>query len=332
MDVFNTVAGHEEIRRHLASAMEGGTVSHAYLFEGIDGVGKTTMAMEFVQALLCTEPQVSHMACGHCLSCRTVKTGNHPDVKVLTKGDKASLGIGEVRSRLVYDAQIKPYQSAWKVYIIQDADTMTVEAQNALLKTLEEPPSYVLIILLANNSQKFLPTILSRVITLHFQPLPERTIASWLKDHQGLTEERASLFAGLSRGSLGTAIMLASSETFGQMREELTGHLESLRTSKPSEILKMADFFNKYKDSQDMIFSLMQVWFRDLLILILEKDEQAVLTKDKTDILKKLALEYDADEVMRLFSSVERIREALRLGAQYAFSIDCLLKSMMEEL
>ena len=100
----------------------------------------------------------------------------------------------------------------------------------------------------------------------------------------------------------------------------------------PSEILKMADFFNKYKDSQDMIFSLMQVWFRDLLILILEKDEQAVLTKDKTDILKKLALEYDADEVMRLFSSVERIREALRLGAQYAFSIDCLLKSMMEEL
>ena len=146
---------------------------------------------------------------------------------------------------------------------------------------------------------------------------------------EGVPKSRAEVIAALCRGSLGEALELATSESFAAMREELAGLLEGLHSKKPSEILGMADFFNRYKDSQDMVFSLLAIWFRDLMILKLEQGEESVLTRDRIDVLRRLAVEYDTDEVMRLFSSVEHTRDAIRLGAQYAFAIDCLLASMM---
>lgn len=329
MEVFSRVAGHEAIRRHLAAAVTGRTVSHAYLFEGIAGVGKRTMAREFAKALLCTEPQAPLQACGRCVSCRTFDSGNHPDVTWITRGAKASLGIGEIRDSLVRDIHIQPYQSDYKVYLIEEADAMTTEAQNALLKTLEEPPAYVLIILMAANSRKFLPTVLSRVITLHFQPLPEELIAAQLTTRKGLNPEQASLVASLSRGSLGTALDLVSSETFTALREELTSMLESLHGGRPSDILNHAQLFNRYKDQQETVFSLMQIWFRDLLMLKVTGDPRSVLTKDRLESLQALALDYDVDEILRAFSSVQNIQDAIRQGAQYAFAVDCLLASFL---
>ena len=252
-------------------------------------------------------------------------SGNNPDFFRITREDRSSIGINTIRDRLVRDIRIQPYQSAYKVYLIEEADTMTVEAQNALLKTLEEPPSYVLIILTANSSQVFLPTVLSRVISLRFQPLSDSLIAEQLVREGHVSAEKAAVTAALSRGSLGEARKLVSSEEFTALRDELTQNLSTISQKKPSEILQMAGLFDRYKDSKETLFSLMQIWFRDLILLKTTGQEDSVYTKDQLPALKKLAYEYTMDDLQALFSAVLEIREQIRLGAQYAFAVDCLL-------
>ncbi len=325
MSIFSNVIGHEAIQEHLQTAILQGTVSHAYLFEGMKGVGKKTLTMEFIKSLLCTEPQVDHKACGLCSSCITIASGNQPDVKWIGRGDKSTIGVRVIREELVNDIGIMPYQSTHKVYVIDEAHTMTTEAQNALLKTLEEPPSYALIILLAESSTAFLPTVLSRVIQLRFQPLSDDCIAEALIERRQLPRYHGSLIASLSQGSLGRALELASSEEFSTMRDELAQMMESLHRKRESEIFRYAELFEKYKDRQDSLLGLMLIWLRDLLIYHVTKDASKMMTQDQRETLEKISREYDMDEILRMFSVVRKTQEAVKQGAQYAFAVDCML-------
>lgn len=327
MSVFTGIAGHEAIRERLAAAINQDTISHAYLFEGIEGVGKHTMAHAFIKALLCTEPQAQHMPCGHCVSCRTLESGNHPDVSWIGREGKNSLGIRQIRERIVADVHTQPYQSAYKVYVIEDADTMTPEAQNALLKTLEEPPSYVVLILLAASSTGFLPTILSRVVTIRFQPLQNDVIVQALEERLKMDPEQGAVTAALSRGSLGYALQLATSKDFAQLRAELSEILTQLPEMRPPQILKLADFFDRYKDKQDTVFSLIKLWYRDLLMYRSTHDLEALITKDAAETIRTVSASYTTEELLRQFSHVQKAEDAIRQGAQYAFTIDWLLST-----
>ena len=329
MNVFTGVAGHEAIRERLAAALNQDTVSHAYLFEGALGVGKHTMARAFIKALLCTEPQAQHMPCGHCVSCRTLDSGNHPDVSWIGREGKNSLGIRQIRERLVADVRTQPYQSAYKVYVIEDADLMTPEAQNALLKTLEEPPSYAVIILLATTGTGFLPTVLSRVITIRFQPLPADVISQALVDRGKMSPEQAAVTAALSRGSLGYALKLAGSQAFNSLRAELNSILTELPHMDPARILSLADFFDRYKDQQDTVFSLIKLWYRDLLMYRTSRDESALITRDQVDAIRSLAAASTTEEILKQFSNVQKAEDSIRQGAQYAFTIDWLLSTFL---
>lgn len=331
MTAFPKVIGHEAIREHLQTAIIRGTVSHAYLFEGIAGVGKKTMAKEFIKALLCTEPQADHAACGRCLSCITLESGNHPDVKWITREDKSTIGVDVIRERLVQDISILPYQSAYKVYVICDAETLTPGAQNALLKTLEEPPEYALILMLSSSGTAFLPTVLSRVIRLRFQPLSLEQIMQALVERKELPKYHVSLIASLCQGSLGVALELASSEMFAAMREELAQMMEGLHRKREAEILVYAELFEKYKDRQDQLLGLMLIWLRDILIYQMTKEPAMLMTQDKKDVLEMLAGEYETDEVLHMFSAVYKTQEAIRQGAQYAFAVDYLLMRLAQK-
>ena len=329
MSVFTGVVGHEAIRERLAAALNQDTVSHAYLFEGIEGVGKHTMARAFIKALLCTEPQAQHMPCGHCVSCRTLDSGNHPDVSWIGREGKNSLGIRQIRERLVADVRTQPYQSAYKVYVIEDADLMTPEAQNALLKTLEEPPAYAVIILLATTGTGFLPTVLSRVITIRFQPLPAEVITQALADRLKMSPEQAAVTAALSRGSLGYALKLAGSQAFNTMRAELNTILAELPHMNPVQVLSLADFFDRYKDQQDTVFSLIKLWYRDLLMYRTNRDENSLITRDQAEAIRTLAAASTTGEILKQFSNVQKAEDSIRQGAQYAFTIDWLLSTFV---
>lgn len=170
MHSFSDIYGNALLLRHLQQAVAGGRVSHAYLLTGSTGSGKRLIADTFAKTLQCEESGTE--PCGHCKSCSAFDSGNHPDI-VYVRPTKKTLGVDDVREQILEDVSLKQYRYRYKIYIVEQADTMTVQAQNALLKTLEEPPAYAVFLLLAENQTAFLPTILSRTVTLHIRPLPD---------------------------------------------------------------------------------------------------------------------------------------------------------------
>lgn len=174
--------GNDELKKTLADAVRRGTLGHAYIIEGAAGIGKHALAKALAEAVLCTGGGV--LPCGKCPSCVRAAAGSHPDIIEIGRDGKASLGVDTIR-RLRADAYIMPSESERKVYIIEDADTMTAEAQNAFLLSLEEPPAYVLYLLLCRDSKALLETIRSRAPQLRMRPCERRVIESYLIDTLG---------------------------------------------------------------------------------------------------------------------------------------------------
>ena len=328
-DIFPSVVGHHEIKEHLQAALVHDTISHAYLFEGMEGIGKRTLARQFAKALLCTQPLEGHRPCGKCVSCQTITSGNHPDVIYLNAGEKASISVETIREGLVQDMSVMPYRSRFKVYIVEEAHRLTVQAQNAMLKTIEEPPEYGVILLLATNIQNFLPTILSRCVRLRFVPLPYGTIGQALTERYGVSEEKAALCAAFSQGTLGRAMELAASEEFGALRQELSRFLIELPTKKESDVLQFEDFFEQHKDQQEQIFGLLLLWFRDLLVWKEMGDERWILNRDMQSAIVDSSAIYSRGELMTILSVIGDIQDKLKRNGNYSLAVDWLLLNMV---
>ena len=159
---FGDIIGHEDIVKHFKSSIEMEKVSHAYILNGERGVGKKTLASVVAKSLQCESGEPD--PCGKCKSCLQAETGNQPDIIWVGHEKPDGISVEEIRTQIVNDISLKPYSSMYKIYIVPDAQLMNSQAQNALLKTLEEPPEYAVIMLLTNNVNKFLPTILRRCI------------------------------------------------------------------------------------------------------------------------------------------------------------------------
>ena len=197
---FENIKGQQFAKKYLSNSLKSNMISHAYMFEGPSGVGKNTLARELSRILLEME-----------------NLFNSPDY-IEIKPDGNSIKIAQVRN-MQSDILVKPYKS-YKIYVFDEALKMTVEAQNALLKTLEEPPKYAIIILITNNKESLLDTIKSRCEIIKFTPIPMAEIADYLIK-TGVDQKRASLLANFSRGSMQKAIELSESEDFYIMREEI---------------------------------------------------------------------------------------------------------------
>ena len=208
MASFRDIVGHEQIIRQLQNGIRQKKVSHAYLFCGETGSGKRLMADAFAKTLLCEAGGIE--ACGTCKSCKQAESGNQPDLRAVVR-EKASLGVSEIREQVTSDAQIKPYSSAYKVYIIDEADKLTEEAQNALLKTIEEPPEYAVFLLLATKREALLPTVLSRCVTISFYPVETGKIRKFLMEKRKLPDYVAQNAAAFSGGLIGGASLKADS-------------------------------------------------------------------------------------------------------------------------
>ena len=168
---FHEIIGHDDVVNHLQNAIQMGKISHAYIFNGEVGAGKKMLASAFAMALQCekhgTDP------CMECDSCKRALSKNHPDIITITHEKPNSIGIEDIRIQLIDDVSIKPYTGPYKIYILNEAEKLTLQAQNALLKTIEEPPAYAVILLLTSNADSLLPTISSRCVTLNLRPVKE---------------------------------------------------------------------------------------------------------------------------------------------------------------
>ncbi len=325
---FKDIIGHEMIKDHFQKAIEYHKVSHAYILSGEQGMGRKTLAKAFAMTLLCEKSDKE--PCMECHSCKQILSGNHPDVIWVTHEKPNSIGVDDIREQLNDTIQIKPYSSAYKIYLVDEAEKMTVQAQNALLKTIEEPPSYAVILLLTTNPDAFLPTILSRCVQLKLKPLKDVVVKEYLIQSLGVEESQAEIYAAFARGNLGKAIHLAESEDFKRMYDEILHMLKHLKEADISELL---DYIHKLREENLDIYScldFMQMWYRDVLMYKTTKDINLLIFKDEFSTIKSMSTVSGYEGLERILEAIDKARIRLDANVNTELVMELMLLTMKE--
>ena len=252
---FDQIVGQELVLRCLRTALEKDLLPHAYLFVGPEGVGRETTARAFFWLLLCEERK----GCGQCRSCQKYQRELHPDVEII-KPEGKSIRIEQIRAlevKLFY----RPLEAERRLILLPQAQLMTREAANALLKSLEEPPPYNLFILIADKTESLLPTIVSRCQIMRFRPLPQTTLARLLEERFQMLPEEAEGLSLLAEGSVGRALHLAEKG----LLEEISRLVLVLKEGDPVKIASLAEILAKLKDDLVLVLELILVWLRQSL-------------------------------------------------------------------
>ena len=323
MYTFEEIRGNKPLTDQLKTAAASGKVSHAYLFLGGAGAGKRLIANTFAKALQCEGEQ---KPCGHCRSCQSFDHGNHPDI-IYVRGEKKNIVVDEIREQILETVDLKPYHYAKKIYIIEKADTMNVQAQNAILKTLEEPPAHAVFLLLAERAEAFLPTILSRVVAMKIRPLSEGMVAEYLMQN-GLSEEESHILAAYAQGRIGQALELKEDEAFREMRQDILGKLEALPSMPEGEAYLMAKELEAYKNDLRFL-DIMELWYRDLLAAKSLKEEQYLIQKDKKEAVFRSAKE-PAEVLAKKAQAVRIARMRLSQNANFRLTLEVMLMDLKE--
>ena len=325
---FNDILGHEQIKEHFRNAVETGKVSHAYILSGEAGMGRKSLANAFALSLLCEKGMAE--PCMQCHACKQVLSGNHPDLIYVTHEKPASIGVDDIREQLNDTIQVRPYSSYYKIYIVDEAEKMTVQAQNALLKTIEEPPAYAVILLLTTNQDSFLPTILSRCVQLKLKPLKDTVVKEYLVQSLGEDESQADIYAAFARGNLGKAIHLAQSEEFGVMYKEM---LRLLKHIKDTDISELLDYIRKVKEENLDIrecLDFMQMWYRDILMYKTTKDINLLIFKDEFSTVKSVSTTSGYDGLEKILEAIDKARIRLDANVNTELVMELMLLTMKE--
>ncbi len=330
MGGFERVVGQEQIIEHLKNAVEYKKVSHAYIFSGEEGTGKRLLAAAFSQALQCSKE--GNRPCGECPSCIQAESGNQPDIIWVMHEKPTSIGVEDIREQVVGDIQIRPYSSPWKIYIIDEAEKMTVQAQNTLLKTIEEPPSYGVILLLTTNADAFLPTILSRCVTLHLKPVENKKIKQFLIKEIGISEEKAELCAAFAQGNVGKAVRLASSERFEEMKGHVVRIFRNIGTMELSELFSALKELEQFKTDIYDYLDLSLVWFRDVLLFKVTHDANVLVFREEVAALQKYANRSSYEGLECIITAIDKAKIRLRANVNFELAIELMLLTIKENL
>ena len=306
---FEKIRGQRFAKKYLSNSIKSNMISHAYMFEGPNGIGKNTMARELAATLLEME-----------------NLFNSPDYIEITP-DGNSIKIAQIR-KLQSDILVKPYKS-YKIYVIDEAQKMTVEAQNALLKTLEEPPKYAIIILITNNKESLLDTIKSRCEIIKFTPIPLVEVADYLTQ-TGVDKNRASLLANFSRGSMQKAIELSESEDFHIMRDEVQKYVETFLTGSMLDIMDIQSSIEKYKDNITNVLDLLVNYFRDIMMVKENVDSSMIINLDRLVFIKNMSTKITYSQLSKIIDIIEETKNKLRSNCNFNISIQVMTLNIYE--
>ena len=287
MGSFKDVVGHKDILKYISSAVENNRVSHAYILNGERGSGKKMLANLFAMTLLCETGD--NEPCGKCHSCKQAESGNHPDIIRVTHEKPNSISVDDIRTQVNNTVDIKPYQGPYKVYIIPQADMMTPQAQNAILKTIEEPPSYAVFLLLTENAETLLPTINSRCVMLKLRNIKDTLIKKYLMENLEIPDYKADMCTAFAQGNMGRAIMLANSDHFNEIREEAVQLLKHISEMELNEIVAAVKNISVYKLEITDYLDIIMIWYRDVLLYKATKEIDKVVFKDQLQSIKEQA-------------------------------------------
>ena len=293
--LFRDIRGQDSAIEFLKNSIAKNKVSHAYIFVGPSGVGKRLTAVNFAKALNCLDAKDGE-PCGVCAQCRKIDASNHPDVLIFyPEKEGSSLGVDKIRA-VTKDIGLKPYEGRKKVYILDSADSMTQEAQNALLKTLEEPPSDSVIILITENINALFSTVRSRARRIRFFPLPGAEVRRILVDNYKVDNDRAEVLSRISSGEPARAIKY-NDESFFEKRNRI---IDALRNG----TLPDSDLDGFSRPDLRLALDIMLTWYRDILIAKTGGGLQTLINVDKSDLIQDEAMKAGFDELNSTISQI----------------------------
>ena len=332
---FQRILGQDQPKRIIQNALANNSVSHAYLFYGPESIGKKLTAVEFAKALNC-EVSGPKDNCGDCPSCRKIDRGIHPDFFLL-EPEKSSRNalikveeVRELQKKLAY----LPYEAKTKVVIIDGAETMNPQAANTLLKTLEEPPSSTILILISPNPYQLLPTIISRCQGVKFHLLSSDLVRQILQqtdqfEAEGFSEKELDLRALRSMGRISRA-MEEDIEATNNYRDEILNLLEKASFKRMDVVFKWTKQWARRSDKIQPVLDEMLNLLRDLAVIKSQGKNTEILNRDILHRLKPLAEQKSAGTLIAMFDSALQTKSALMANANLQLSLDHMLIQFCE--
>lgn len=328
MASFKDIVGQEQIKEHLQGAMKAGKVSHAYIISGERFSGKEYIARIFAMALQCeagnTEP------CQVCHSCKQALSDNQPDIIYVNHEKPGSIGVDDIRTQINGDIAIKPYSSPYKIYIVNEAEKMTPQAQNALLKTLEEPPAYAVILLLTTNVNSLLQTILSRCVILHMKPVADALVKDFLMTQMQVPDYKAEVCVAFARGNIGKAKHLAASEDFEKVKEDALALLKYVHEMDITEMIAAIKKINEYKLDIDDYLDILSIWYRDALLFKATNDANHLIFKEEIQNIRKVAGRTSYEGIEEVLQALSKAKNRLNANVNFDLTMELLLLTMKE--
>ena len=333
MSRFKDIVGQEQLKEHLQNAIRLNKVSHAYIINGERSSGKEFIAKTFAMALQCENLQTDGQdmePCQECHSCKQALSGNHPDIIFITHEKPNTISVDDIRSQINGDVAIKPYSGPKKIYIMNEGEKMTVQAQNALLKTIEEPPAYGIIILLTTNADIFLQTILSRCVKLDFKPVGDDLVEKYLKDNYQLSDYEIRFALAFAQGNIGRAVAIATSPDFARLKESVLRVVKHAKDYSVTEIMGEVKAVTDYKASIDDYLDMLSMWYRDVLVFKSTNDTNSLIFKDEISLIKSIGSQSSYEGLENILTAIDKVKIRLKANVNFDLVIELLIMTIKE--
>lgn len=328
MAKFKDIVGQEQIKEHLGNALSTGKVSHAYIINGEKNAGKEFIARVFAMALQCENGGAE--PCQECRSCKQALSNNHPDIIRVIHEKPNTISVDDIRSQVNNDVAIKPYSSAYKIYIINEAEKMTPQAQNAILKTLEEPPAYAVILLLTANLNALLPTILSRCVVLNMKPVSDELVRQYLMEQLKVPDYKAEVCVAFARGNVGKAKALASSEDFENVKAEALSLLKYIQDMELTEIVAAIKKITEFKLEINDYLDIFAVWYRDVLLFKATNDVNHLVFREEIQTIRKTAQRSSYEGIETVIQALDTAKKRLDANVNFELVMELLILTIQE--
>ena len=325
---FQSIVGQEQLKAHLQGALETHKVSHAYIISGEKSSGKEYIARIFAMALQCERGGIE--PCNECHSCKQAISRNQPDIIYVSHEKSNTIGVEDIREQINNDIGIKPYSSPRKVYIMNEGEKMTPQAQNALLKTLEEPPAYAVILILTSNVEELLPTIISRCVVLNMKPVSDALVKKYLMEELAVPDYKANICVAFARGNVGKAKHLAGSEEFEKVKEEAISLVKYINDMEINEIVKAIKKITEYNLDINDYLDILTVWYRDVLLYKATKDMNNMIFRNEIQQIRKVADRSTYEGIETIVNALQQAKRRLEANVNFDLTMELLLLTIKE--
>lgn len=326
MYTFDKIKGNNLIINLMQSSIHNDSINHCYILDGESNIGKSLLAKTFAKTLLCTEKNVN--PCLKCSSCLSFDNANNPDVIYVQNKDKKSIGADLIRDEINETILIRPFKYKYKIYLIENFNLLTIQAQNAFLKTLEEPPSYAIFLLMTTNYNELLQTILSRSVILKLTPINTSYVMSYLEENYDISN--INLIASVANGNIGNAINLIENSNFLEKRDKVMNIIKAIITSDIVETTLLYEQFNDELDDLQSFLNIFSYYYRDILVYKSTKIIENIIQKDKLNDIIELEKKFTQKNLLNKLKYINNSIDKLKHNTNKQMTIELLLLKLKE--